>query len=150
MENASKALIIAGAILLSILIISLGIMIFGQASEVIDQNAMSDLEITQFNTKFTQYTGDKVRGAQVNSLINVIVQNNVTQDDTSKQVQLKVPANNWTAGTKTPTEVATKVTSVNEVGRAQTGKLYEVSWEPDPHTGLVSTITIDDVKSSGT
>ena len=31
MENASKALIIAGAILLAILIISLGILIFSQA-----------------------------------------------------------------------------------------------------------------------
>ena len=31
MENASKALIIAGAILLAILLISLGIMIFNQA-----------------------------------------------------------------------------------------------------------------------
>ena len=34
MENASKALIIAGAILLAILIISLGIMIYQQASSI--------------------------------------------------------------------------------------------------------------------
>ena len=34
MENASKALIIAGAILLAILLISLGIMVFTQAQDV--------------------------------------------------------------------------------------------------------------------
>ena len=34
MENASKALIIAGAILLAILLISLGIMIFNQAQQI--------------------------------------------------------------------------------------------------------------------
>ena len=35
MENASKALIIAGAILLAILIISLGILIFNQAQDTV-------------------------------------------------------------------------------------------------------------------
>ena len=33
MENASKALIIAGAILLSILLISLGLIVYNQAKE---------------------------------------------------------------------------------------------------------------------
>ena len=40
MENASKALIIAGAILLSILLISLGIMIFNNASNVANGQQM--------------------------------------------------------------------------------------------------------------
>ena len=52
MENASKALIIAGAILLAILIISLGIMIYNQASGVVNNNAMSEVEIQSFNQKF--------------------------------------------------------------------------------------------------
>ena len=45
MENASKALIIAGAILLSILLISLGIMIFTQAQDVISGSGMSKAEL---------------------------------------------------------------------------------------------------------
>ena len=107
MENASKALIIAGAILLSILIISLGIMIFNQASEVVDSNAMSELEVTQFNSKFTTYMGTNVRGAQVNSLINQVIQNNVAnQSDTSKCVAIAAGTTmtdktNWTAGSNT-------------------------------------------------
>ena len=49
MENASKALIIAGAILLAILIISLGIMIYNQASGVVNNNSMSQVDISSFN-----------------------------------------------------------------------------------------------------
>ena len=88
MENASKALIIAGAILLSILIISLGIMIFNQASGVVNNNAMTEVEVSTFNEKFTQYLGDKVRGANVKALLNAIKANNMSTDDTSKQISL--------------------------------------------------------------
>ena len=72
MENASKALIIAGAILLAILIISLGIMIYQQASGVVNNNSMTEVDVSTFNSKFEQYLGANVRGAQVNALINTI------------------------------------------------------------------------------
>ena len=85
MENASKALIIAGAILLAILIISLGIMIYQQASGVVNNNAMSEVDINSFNQKFIQYTGTNVRGAQVNALLNQI-QTKMNQD----KLQLKL------------------------------------------------------------
>ena len=52
MENASKALIIAGAILLAILLISLGIMIFNQASNTVSNSGMTEAEVTSFNNKF--------------------------------------------------------------------------------------------------
>ena len=140
MENASKALIIAGAILLSILIISLGIMIFNQASEVVDSNAMSELEVTQFNSKFTTYMGTNVRGAQVNSLINQVVQNNVTnQSDTSKQVKVTVSATSWSTTTK-PSSKA--ILTASDAGEALTGKTYKVTYTTDSKTGLIDVITI--------
>jgi len=54
MENASKALIIAGAILISILLISLGIMLFNSSKGVTDQadevtNALSTSANQQVN-----------------------------------------------------------------------------------------------------
>ncbi len=89
MENASKALIIAGAILLSILIISLGIMIYQQASGVVDSNAMDEVAVNSFNQKFKQYEGNNVRGSNVNALINTIIQNNLTNsNDASKQIKI--------------------------------------------------------------
>lgn len=40
MENASKALIIAGAILISIVLITLGVVILGQGQEVVNSSNM--------------------------------------------------------------------------------------------------------------
>ena len=140
MENASKALIIAGAILLAILIISLGIMIYNQAAGVVNSNAMSEVEISTFNQKFMQYEGTNVKGANVNSLLEQIVQNNVTnQTDTSKQVEVNVTANasNW-QGTVPSGKPITATT------KAMTGKTYKVQCSTNSKSGLVDKVTISD------
>lgn len=90
MENASKALIIAGAILLSILIISLGIMIYNQAAGVVNNNAMSDAEKTSFNAKFEQYAGTSVKGAQVKSLCQAVITSNSDDNNDERQIKLQV------------------------------------------------------------
>ncbi len=140
MENASKALIIAGAILLAILIISLGIMIYNQASGVVNNNAMSEVDINSFNQKFTQYQGSNIRGAQVNSLLNQILTNNVTnQDDASRQVTVSVTATSWQTGTKPSGTITT-----GGYAEALTGETYKVTCTMDSNSGLVDTITIAD------
>ena len=59
MENASKALIMAGGILIAILVMSLFVYLivsFGATSDKIhDQNAQT--QITEFNAQFTKYQG---------------------------------------------------------------------------------------------
>ena len=89
MENASKALIIAGAILLAILIISLGIMILGKAQDTINGSGMTQAEVQAFNEKFTKYEGSQ-RGSSVRSLIQEVVSNNGTQEnqDASRTVSV--------------------------------------------------------------
>ena len=87
MENASKALIIAGAILLAILIISLGILIYNQAAGIVNSNSMSDVEITQFNAQFTQYQGTQ-SGTTVRALLQEVLSNNMTQDDDNRRVEV--------------------------------------------------------------
>ena len=48
MENASKALIIAGSILVSIVIITLGVMIVSNVTETIQKNSsLTEQEITK-------------------------------------------------------------------------------------------------------
>lgn len=139
MENASKALIIAGAILISILIITLGIMIYSQAKGVINENAMSDLEIQQFNQKFTQYEGERVRGATVNSMLQTVLANNVSADTDDRRVEVV------SAGSEgiTLTKGATNIT-----GRAKTGATYKVTCtngESKGNKGLVTTITVQEI-----
>ena len=129
MENASKALIIAGAILLAILIISLGIMIYQQASGVVNNNSMTEVDVSTFNAKFEQYLGANVRGAQVNALINTVNTNNMSQDDASKKVTIK--------GNTTNTEQATDYKK-----DYKTGSTYKVTVTKNTKGGLISEITI--------
>ena len=76
MENASKALIIAGAILLAILLISFGIMIFNQAQDTVNNSGMSQAQIQTFNNKFLKYEGLKRAGSEVKSLLNEVIASN--------------------------------------------------------------------------
>ena len=71
MENASKALIIAGAILLSILIIALGVFVFNQAKSAVGNTGLSDQEVAAFNSKFDSYEGNQ-KGSSVKALINTV------------------------------------------------------------------------------
>lgn len=140
MENASKALIIAGAILLSILIISLGIFIFNQASEITKSSNLSEVEVLNFNEKFTSFEGTNVRGSEVNSLLTRIVQNNVAnQEDTSKQVKLTQDGNadGWQSGTKGN---GTPITTTP--AKAKTGKTFDIVCTPNNKTGLIESIQI--------
>ena len=59
MENASKALIIAGAILLAIIIISLGIMVVNNARNQIGGANLNAQEVQAFNSNWESYIGDK-------------------------------------------------------------------------------------------
>ena len=81
MENASKALIIAGAILLAILIIGLGVYIYRQAAGVIDTETMDQLVVSQFNAQYEPYLGNNVSGSNVKQLIKIINASNRAKED---------------------------------------------------------------------
>ena len=90
MENATKALLIAAAILIAIVVITLGVFVLGKGSSLVKENSdMSDVEISTYNSKFEAYCGKNIRGAQVRQLINAVNQHNRTNaDDKSKQITL--------------------------------------------------------------
>ncbi len=73
MENASKALIIAGAILLVILLISLGILVYNNAKGTIEDANLSEQEIQVFNEKFTQFLGTKKTADDVRNLLQTAI-----------------------------------------------------------------------------
>ena len=91
MENASKALIIAGAILISIVLITLGVVIIGQGQDVVNSSNIDDQAVSTWNQKFTQYAGERVSGSNVNQLINQVLASNRTADnagETSKVIEI--------------------------------------------------------------
>ncbi len=132
MENASKALLIAGAILIAIVLITFGVIILGQGSEIINNASMSETEVSTFNAKFTAFEGDKVRGSKVNSLLNTVVQNNLSQDDDGKKVEVG-------SGLNTSNWLAKGATSIG--AKADTGKVYNVKCNYSSN-GLINHITV--------
>ena len=90
MENASKALIIAGAILLSILIIGLGMFIYQQAAGAMNGANLDPQKANAYNQEFTNYAGT-ISGANARSLYSVIASHNRSYtDDYSQQVTLTI------------------------------------------------------------
>lgn len=151
MENASKALIIAGAIILSVLIIGLGMSVFMQTSNTTDNTDLSEYEITQFNQKFTTYEGT-VTGAKAMALCDTVrTHNTQNTDDETRQVMVEGPdvadftpdeENQGNAGDE---DSATKVASASTVKRAlRNGKSYSVTFQYDKNTSLVCKIRIRD------
>lgn len=129
MENASKALIIAGAILLSILLISLGIFIFNQAQDTVSNSGMSQAEVTSFNNKFLKYEGIQ-KGSVVKSLINEIAVSNADANNSSASRTITLDG---TAG----------VTATTDSSKIDTTKSYEVKIKSYDTKGAISGITIN-------
>ena len=127
MENASKALIIAGAILLAILLISLGIIIFSQAQDTINNSGMSQAELQTYNSQFLKYEGSQ-KGTVVKSMIQEVlaVNNNGSSVD-----KIKVMYGG-----------ADLAASTNPTSGIDSSKTYTVTLEYDSNTGRVSQINI--------
>lgn len=98
MENASKALIIAGAVLIAILLISMGVILVNSGKDVtsIGQTGMKSSEIQTFNAQFTPYEGIHT-GSELTSLISAIRANNATNEE--HQIE-----GNWESATLQPTK----------------------------------------------
>ena len=87
MENATKALIIAAAILIAIVLISLGVFVLGQGSTMVQENSdMTEVQVSAYNSKWEAYFGNKVSATKAKQLINAVNQQQ-TEDD-SKKVEL--------------------------------------------------------------
>lgn len=73
MENATKALLIAGVVFVVILIIAIGIRIFGSTQGVTNEvdKVAGATAISVHNSQFTDYEGMQT-GAQVKALLNKV------------------------------------------------------------------------------
>ena len=122
MENASKALLIAGSVLVVILIIGVGMLVYqsiqGTISEGISQ--MSSQEKDMFNQQFQQYEG-RMNGANVRALQNKVNNNNSQLEDN-----------------KDPKYVTMTV----EGGSINTARTYNVTVTDSDGDGLVDTINV--------
>lgn len=82
MENASKALIIAGSVLVSLMIIALLVFFFNNISELqsINQNDDELKAISEFNKQYDVYERD-IYGSELLSLVNKILDYNKRESE---------------------------------------------------------------------
>lgn len=87
MDNASKALVMVGAILIAVMLISLGVFLFTYARDQAEgqTQVMDNLSASAFNEQFLSYCGSKVKGSTVKSLIGKV---KATESGTDHKVQL--------------------------------------------------------------
>ena len=140
MENASKALIIAGAILLSIVLITLGVVIIGRGQEAVDKANIDDQVVSTWNQKFTQYAGNSVSGTNVNVLINSVLSSNSVNatGDTDKLITIDENSD------VTPTPSSGTPSYTKNCTKATPNKKYNVTVTYGTK-GYISTIKIDEV-----
>ena len=146
MENASKALLIAGAILLVIAIIGIGMAIFGQAQNVLDDTTkqLDALAVQAHNSQFDAYMDKIVKGRNIKELCAKIANYNQTVDaefvvtiSMSDGTELVTSAGLATGeageGETAATNLSTAITA---------NKNYLVTGDMNPTTGLYTTIVV--------
>ena len=135
MENASKALIIAGSILVAILLISVAVLIMnstGDTQRTVEDTAKSTAA-RSFNAQFTPYEGKNQSAAQVRSLITAVNASNGA--DSTHKVTIAYAKKNG-----------------NDVALASAADLlntdlYTVSLTYNSTTGYINKVTITGPKS---
>lgn len=129
MDNASKALIMAGAILLAVAIVGLGVYLFSLSQGLIDtaESSLSGLSITLQNNELLKYEGLR-RGSEVRQLINSV----------------NYLKNNW------PETLDYDEDSIKATAGVKSGKLYDVVMTTDSTSGYVNSVKITEhTKSTG-
>ena len=129
MENASKALIMAGAVLISIIIISLGIVVFRKmAAPVQRESSLTEQQVSAFNSRILPYIGDSVSGSQVNALMQIVRTINTKANNEQDELQKITISYNSNPG----------------ITRVDTGKFYKVEGIYNDYTGLLTTVNVSD------
>lgn len=93
MENASKALLIAGAILICILLIAIGMYIYNSAQSTIQTAAgqMGQQDKEMYNSMIKKYVGNSKKGSDVKQMIeDVISQNSQYVNESGKFISIHV------------------------------------------------------------
>lgn len=83
MENAAKALLIGAGVIFTLLIISLLVVLYNKVSSYYEfQSDMTEAEqLQKFNARFENYHDKKIRGSELVSIMNMIIDYNNLQAD---------------------------------------------------------------------
>lgn len=131
MENASKALIIAGAILLAILIIGLGVFIFNKAKSATNMDDLDSQQVEAHNSTFQNYEGT-INGTQAKALIDAVRNNNQRMPDLG-DITINAKSDNASLSTEKNSYEATKQYEV---------KVTEYQTTEGQYKGYITAMTV--------
>lgn len=131
MENATKALLIAAAILIAIILISLGIAVVQKGSNALEQADLSDTEKQSYNMKWQNYESSNASVTEVNNLLATVLNHNVNEKAEGTNRYITASCGSITVNNSSKSYV--KVTGSDH---------YTIKCELDEKTGLVNKITI--------
>ena len=144
MENASKAILIVAAIIVTLSVIALGMYFFNAMDRPDVGGQMSELEVQTHNKKFENYEGTSVSGSKVNSLLKLVVQNNTDVDrktEQNKSIKITISSANWDGGT---VKSGDNLKTTKDLGKAKSTRNYKVSLDYNSTSGYVSEVIIGD------
>ena len=151
MENASKALIIAGAILLAIAIIGIGMYVYQNAADAMSGTDMTDQKVSTYNQTFLNYSGTQ-KGSAVKTLCNTIANHNRTATDDSEKVQVKYSDSKFASESTeiNASEIVandTTTTHINDIknNSVQSGVSYTINFAYDTTSGMITTVYINKI-----
>lgn len=125
MENASKALLIAGAILIVILLIAVGMMVYRGAQGSINKaiGQMSSTEKDIHNSQFEPYIGSNKSGSEVRTLYSKVISNNSNSDN----IQVKITKVTASGMEATTTDNESELSSSMSLINTGASKKYNIT-----------------------
>ncbi|MBR6253574.1 MAG: hypothetical protein IKR04_07065 [Clostridia bacterium] len=99
MDNASKALVMAGAILIAVMLISFGVLIFNQMTGTGNQivNQFDTMSLAGYNKTYSDYAGANKSAADVRALLQRVRAHNNNIDERTNYGSIQVNSNSFGA-----------------------------------------------------
>lgn len=136
MENASKALLIAGGVLIAILIISVLVVTINiiNSNQKAKEQAIVTKQLVEFNQKYEAYNKKALYGTDIITVMKMTIENNNNMESTNIEqpyfINVKLNLNNEYKSTKTTIDKATGEKKVEDKGeKSISGKISLGDWD---------------------
>lgn len=133
MENASKALVIAGAIILVIVLITLGYNVIKNNSDIINKGNTDQAQVEAFNSEFENYAGSGKKASDVRNLCSKVFAKNGTETKNQTNHTITLTYENATGNTSAISSIPTDLNN---------GIEYTIELTYDSSTGYINAIEI--------
>ena len=140
MENASKALLMAGGILIALLIIGSLVLLFANLQDYQNKTDVSSkqAQIAEFNNQFEPYNKKNLTLMELKSIYNKIISNN------TKHPEYKIESNIITVGNTVYPNIAASFTEIDEQDK-QNKRFECIKIEYNNADGRISKMDFRDV-----